>query len=391
MSEDQRRRRTKSNLGQIFGGLDGMLPFLYLAQNGAHWSELNGAKSDSRAGLFAIGEATGGPQPGILVHIGLILPVSLCRNPTTRSTLASLPDLIDTLQDLPVSEQRRIAQASVDEAFGGTLTINRRDHLSPYLKLDPTPMFFERLQAEFDYVLEVLDDPDGTASVTRSAPFAWRSYGELMEWYNAREDQWLGPWQPFTPFLVSGGTALMRDSRSDRLACAGMNRPVEAPSRWFVIRPDLQDAPVTTRLELLDHGWGHLYVTLGDETAKITLSEVFNPFPQLVEWGSRIESGDLPIEMEIDEEGEEVVMTVLCTEDSERVLFRVTRRWAENLHLEGVVSRAALAGTFKSELRRFFASEYDPVRWEDTYRMEEPEYIPTDAVVLNHPWIASTT
>lgn len=390
MTEGTRRRKTTRNRGQLFGRLDGLLPFLYLAKLGARWSELHGVKSDSRPGLFVVGEHDGEARPGVVVRVGLILPVSSCRNPTTRSTLTALPGLINGLGHLPLSEQRRIAQAKLDDAFGGALLIDRRDLLSPYLTLRPTPAFFERLRLEFDYVVEVLDDPDGAVSVTRSTPFAWRSLGELMEWYHAPDERWPGCWSPFTPFLVSGGTGLVKDSFTEWRAGAVMNRPAEAPARWFVLRPGLPDAMVTFRFEMLDHGWARLHVAVGEDLATIRLSEVYNPFPRLVEWGSRIDAGDLPIEIEIDEEGEQALLTVLGTEDLDRVLFRVSRMYTEEYLLEGIVSRTDLAGALKSELRRFFGSEFDAARWEAPYRRGDEEFIPTKTIVNDHPWMAST-
>ena len=72
------------------------------------------------------------------------------------------------------------------------------------------------------------------------------------------------------------------------------------------------------------YGWAKLHLTLDAVTATIYLSDVFDPFNELVAWGREIDEGDLPIQIEIDEEGQEAVLTVLRTEDPERVLLRVT-------------------------------------------------------------------
>ena len=38
---------------------------------------------------------------------------------------------------------------------------------------------------------------------------------------------------------------------------------------------------------------------------------MFDPFPELLAWGREIDEGDLPVEMQIDEEGLIAVLTVL--------------------------------------------------------------------------------
>ena len=58
------------------------------------------------------------------------------------------------------------------------------------------------------------------------------------------------------------------------------------------------------------------------------------------------------------------VLTALHTEDPERVLLRVIRRFSDEVLLEAIVARSVLAATLKSELRRFFATEFDPHHWD---------------------------
>jgi hypothetical protein len=165
--------------------------------------------------------------------------------------------------------------------------------------------------------------------------------------------------------------------------------PAEEPSKWFVIRPGLPDAGISIRLEMREYGWAKLHLTLDAVTATIHLSDVFDPFDELVAWSREIDEGDLPIQMEIDEEGQEAVLTVLRTENRERVLLRVTRKYSDEVLLEGITARATLAAALKAELRRFFTMEFDPEHW-DTGRDDDPEddYIQTKDRVLNHAWLA---
>lgn len=94
--------------------------------------------------------------------------------------------------------------------------------------------------------------------------------------------------------------------------------------------------------------------------------------PNCSSGGREIGEGDLPVEMEIDEEGQEAVLTVLRTDVPQRVLLRVTRKYENTTLLEGIVSRATLAAALKDELIRFFTTEFDPQHW-DVGRDPEPE------------------
>lgn len=292
---------------------------------------------------------------------------------------------------MALPERRRLLQARLDEAFGGNVTVAEKEHLDEFFALDPKPGLFRQLHEDFDYITELLDNPAGHAQITKSARFPWRSLGELMEWYHGIGDGRLNAWPQLVPFYVFGNTGALTGYYTDRWARAGLAAPGEDPSKWFVIRPGLLNAEIGIRLEMDQYGWAKLHLSLDASTITIWLSEVFDPFDELVAWGQKIDLGDLPIEMEIDEEGSEMVMTVLCTEDPERVLLRVRRKYSDAITLEGVVSRPALASAMRSELRRFFSSEFDPEHWDhrgaDDDEDEEDGHVSTKDRVTNHPWI----
>lgn len=387
----QRDRGVLRNCGQPLGQLDELLPFLYIAQYGAWGRDLRARETASHPGLFAVGERTGGDRPGVAPRVGLILPLSLCRNERTRAALLAIPALIAGQGNMALPERRRLLQARLNEAFGGNVTVAEKEHLDEFFALDPKPGLFRQLHEDFDYVTELLDNPAGCVQITRSARFPWRSLGELMEWYHGIGDGRLNAWPQLVPFYVFGNTGALTGYYTDRWARAGLAVPGEDPSKWFVIRPGLLNAEIGIRLEMDQYGWAKLHLSLDASTITIWLSEVFDPFDELVAWGQKIDLGDLPIEMEIDEEGSEMVMTVLCTEDPERVLLRVRRKYSDAIALEGVVSRPALASAMRSELRRFFSSEFDPEHWDhrggEDEEDEEDSHVSTKDRVTKHPWI----
>jgi hypothetical protein len=386
----QRDRVLARNAGQLFGRLDEILPFIYIAQYGASDRDLRERRTAESAGLFAIGAQTGGDRPGVAPRVGLVLPINLCRDEKVRATLLEIPVLIDGTKNTTMSERRRTVQAKLDDAFGGELMLEDRDGLDGFFALKPGPGLFKRLQETFDYVISVLDNPTGVVKVTETSNFHWRSFGELMEWYHGlRGSDRFGGWSALTPFYVCGDTGVLHSYSTDRWARRGLITPAEEPSKWFVIRPGLPNANLGVRLEMEEYGWAKLHLTLDATTVSICLSDVFDPFPELVAWGREIDEGDLPIQMEIDEEGRIAVLTVLRTENPSRVLLRVTRNYENEILLEGVVDRTTLASALKSELRRFFTTEFDPQHW-DMGRDEDPDdgYVQTRDQVLGHAWLA---
>lgn len=389
--EHLRSREIARNCGQLLGRLDDLLPCLYIAQYGASGRDLRERETEAAPGLFAVGARTGGDRPGVAPRVGLILPLRLCRDEKARAALQEIPALIDG-QQTSMSDRRRAVQAKLDEAFGGDLMIADKESLDGFFALRPGPGLFRRLHESFDYVTGVLDNPAGMVRVTSAAHFHWRAYGELMEWYHGlRGSDRFGAWSALTPFFVSGNTGALHSYSTERWARAGLHRPTEEPSRWFVTRPGLPDAQISIRLEMEEYGWAKLHLMLDTATATIHLSEVFDPFGEMIAWGREIDEGDLPIQMEIDEEGQEAVLTVLRTESPARVLLRVTRKYSDEVLLEGIVARVALAAALKSELRRFFTTEFDPRHWDlrgDDFE-GEGDYVQVKDRVLNHAWLAT--
>lgn len=387
----RRDRGVLRNCGQPLGHLNELLPCLYIAQYGASGRDLRERETQTAPGLFAVGARTGGDRPGVAPRVGLILPLRLCRNEKARTILEAIPALIENTQNT-MSDRRHLVQAALDKAFGGDLMVADKESLDGFFALRPGPGLFRRLHESFDYVTEVLDNPAGIVRITGSSRFHWRAYGELMEWYHGlRGSDRFGAWSALTPFFVSGNTGALSSYSTERWARAGLRRPAEDPSKWFVIRPGLPDAQIDIRLEMEEYGWAKLHLTLDDTKATIDLSEVFDPFPELVAWSREIDEGDLPIQMEIDEEGTEVVLTVLRTDDPQRVLLRVTRKYENETLLEGVVPRATLAAALKAELIRFFTADFDPQHWDlrgDPDDLEDDHVHVKDAV-LNHPWLAT--
>jgi len=388
-------REIKCNYGQILGQLDEMIPFLSIAEYGASLRDMwRGRMTEATAGMFVIGTS-------FMSRVGLILPLSLCRDEKARTALLEISTLIDGTRKTTMSDRRRMVQARLDEAFGSDLRIADKESLDGFFALTPSTGLFQRLSESFDYVTEILDNAAGMARVTGTSRFRWRSYGELMEWHHGlRNSDRFCLWLPLMPFFVCGNTDVLYHSYChERWARDGLSRPVEEPSKWFMLRPGLPDAKLDIRLEMEEYGWAILHLTLDNVSIKIYLSQEHDPFLELASWGREIDEGDLPIEMEIDEEGSVAVLTVLRTENPERVLLRIKLKYKNEILLEGITARATLAATLKAELIRFFTTEFDPQHWDSRYNHDqddnpedddpESDRTQTRDLVLNHPWLAS--
>ena len=88
-----RPREIPRNCGQLLGRLDGLLPCLYIAQCGASSRDLRARFTEATPGLFTVGERTGGDRSGVVPHVGLLLPLSLCRDARARAALGDIPAL----------------------------------------------------------------------------------------------------------------------------------------------------------------------------------------------------------------------------------------------------------------------------------------------------------
>lgn len=208
--EHLQSREIPRSCGQLLGRLDELLPCLYIAQYGSPSYALRQRQTATAPGLFAVCSRTGGDRPGVVPHLGLLLPLSRCRDEKVRTALLEIPALIDGSMRDTMSVKRRKVEARLDEAFGGDLRIADKESLDGFFALEPGAGLVQQLHDAFDYVTEVLDDTAGVVRVTATSRFTWRSYGELMEWYNGL----LGPdryggWTTLTPFFVCGNTGAL--------------------------------------------------------------------------------------------------------------------------------------------------------------------------------------
>jgi hypothetical protein len=140
-------------------------------------------------------------------------------------------------------------------------------------------------------------------------------------------------------------------------------------------------------LEMGEAGWAYMHLELAGKSLRVRLSEVFNPFPNLVDWGRRAAEED--VEIGINEEGFVTMLTLRRTGNPDQVLLRVWDRVEETTLLQGNVSRSELVANFKAEIRLFFETEFNPNQWEpDNGEDPGPDWVPTKQRVLGNDWFS---
>lgn len=141
-------------------------------------------------------------------------------------------------------------------------------------------------------------------------------------------------------------------------------------------------------LEMSEHGWADLYFDYQGKYYNIALSDVFDPFKDLVHWVDDIAQNRLPVIIEINEEGHtaQLSATLIKNDDIEFVVKSVN---FDEQFFTITINQQALVRAFQIEIKRFFSQDFDPNHWDKRGFDEEDEEFYQDGLkewVLNHQW-----
>ena len=161
--------------------------------------------------------------------------------------------------------------------------------------------------------------------------------------------------------------------------------------RYAVPNSSIASFPVGVKLEMIGYGWVYLHISLGEKTAEIHLSDVFDPFPELLDWLQAVATGDFPAEFDINEEGTFKTLVVHAFE-RDRLLFAVLGTFSETELVAGVVDRNALVAEFRRELNGFFRNreQFIPSEWvitREEEKQEDENHLYLDRI-LGHPFLS---
>ena len=146
----------------------------------------------------------------------------------------------------------------------------------------------------------------------------------------------------------------------------------------------LNRSSISIELKMFDHGWAALNFKYDQLEISIDLSDVYDPFQDLVNWGWNIQQNILPTAIEIDEEGHVIKIVAENSIIEDQLIIRfIAKSFTHTIK----VNKYFFLNTLKQEIKRFFKDEFNTNEWEE---MNEEGNLPFYNIkdwVLNHIWI----
>ncbi len=372
--------------GRLERGLAGLQPFIYVAHYGlVDFSALPSGLA-APEGMFTFCRSLVGQSARFDLRGGYILPIELCRNEQSKALLRQIPALTRHPGYGNLYDHRQAVQELLNKAFHGQVFMEIEEPMEGYLAMDSTGREYQQLHEEFSYVTAVARDTHGKVMCVQSAPFPWSCQDEHQRWYSALVEAGRGGWETIKLFFVYGPVEGLCSHYWQNHAQCGVSKSGEAPARWFTLRPELKIASVSFRLQMAGQGWIFLEVGIAEERFTVYLSQHYDPLPSLLMWGEALAAGNVPLQVEIDEEGVVKHLTVLTTDVPDRVLFRVAQCESAVIRLEGIVSLRALVHAFREEIKRFFQDDFVCEQW--NYGETDPANRTLQSWILSHRWLA---
>ncbi|MDO5679842.1 MAG: hypothetical protein Q4G54_05920 [Pelistega sp.] len=360
--------------GALQGDFESLLPFFFVAWPGAMYQNFRLRMSKKEKGLFTLGEKHENSN-SFTPYLGFLLPIEACRDIRIKQIFREIPSIINSAS-LALSDRRVKVQEKLDKAFNQEVKLVSHEMLNNFFQLEPSVAIFQYLNQCFEYITELQID-NGYIEIISLERFPWDNYGELIEWkyrLPMPTDVGMRRLENLSVYFVCGNVFKAVDLFSiARADDRELGRPTEIPLKWFKLDPNIKPADFKIRFEAIDcYGWIDLHITFEDCELIVNLSEVYNPFYSLLTFGQEVAEGDLPIQITIDEESWETVLSVFNTGNSTLIFIRAAKKYTGEIFIEGVVDRKLFASALRAELIRFFNDEFDPALW-DSYEPDEDD------------------
>ena len=338
------------------------MPCLVLAHPGGHTRRWR--HGEGRSGLFQFGETTD-ISNGRSINEGLILPLFLCRDAQLRGKLEAFAALLQVPADSSPAQgtagRRRNLQAWLEQQELDMLSLSDSEPVRGWARFTLDTAVFAELLGQFDYVTAIADRDGEPSRILDQAPFVWRSHGDLLDW--AMDDGDDTSVSRFRLYLTTDIRGLTEPSEAEA-ARRSLFRPLAYWQPYTEPRRDVQPANVSVHLTQgeRDFGWIDLTITLSEAAARVTLSDTYDPLPTLLNWLQTVREGDVPIGIDIDEEGPEARL-IAHKIDQDRLLVAVVDYWEETVRGAAIMDRNGFLNAFRDEFIRFLSSELDVERW----------------------------
>lgn len=141
---------------------------------------------------------------------------------------------------------------------------------------------------------------------------------------------------------------------------------------------------ISIELKMFDHGWAALIFKYDQLEISIDLSDVYDPFQDLVNWGWNIQQNILPASIEIDEEGHVVKIVAENSIIEDQLIIRfIAKSFVHTLKL----NKYFFLNTLKQEIKRFFENDFNQHEWHEIYPVRNLPFSCINDWVLNQTWI----
>jgi hypothetical protein len=366
--------------GFLRGNLSELLPCIFLYRIGVALHDFNHDK-DLKTGIFCMRKSNG------YIMNGVILPLVRCRDEKIRSVLLQLHTVLARECVADGAQRRRVlAQEMLDSTFGGAIRVADKAGLDGMIEFARSRDIFRMFAEHFDYVTEIVDASDGAAQPTRFEPFPCKSYGEFLEWYYERMSPDCWSWQGCYPALVFEANGYAGEHLRFPNS---LERPQIGLNRFFDIKPDVCDKPVSVELTG-SGGWLTIQLCIGSSQAKVVLSSGFSHLEHFIELLKSVKRGDVPVEFEFEDDDMFCVkLSVLATGDPQRVFLRIVDTHTNNgekVQVEAIVNRHQLVEVCRTAIRNFFRTKFDPVEWYKYDHEPVPKEGHIGEMILADPW-----
>jgi hypothetical protein len=291
-----------------------------------------------------------------------------------------VPDREEVSPQLPSDAKgRRLAlQNWLDEAGLDCLKMVDQEPVTRrWTRFYFTPEATQAVLGKFDYVTAVEDGPGQPIRTIEHEAFRWKSHGDLLDWHqlDSGEDMPMIPFRLYMVSALSARSVLFPESDASKR----LFRPLEYWAGATTPNRDTDPEQLLMRLEQYQ-----LLLALGERTAEITLSEIYDPFPELLEWLQCLASGDLPIGVAIDEDGSEARI-VAHSGGEGRLVIAVVDRWENTVRIAGLVETQGFLAAFRRELADFLQNRFDVQSW--LYHEAEEDQTAYRNELLKHPFL----
>lgn len=375
----------RRNCGIIEGNFSKLVPFFYIFKLGRFKFGID-TVHDNLNGIFGIHNKN---KYGISYYSGVILPLATCQNRKIKAAVTKLKKRVfSRVKDLHDSERSQEAQLIISEAFGNNVMDERVSRFAKSIGFETNSEIFRMLADNFECLDEIQDTSGGAAVPTKYKPLGVETYGNFMEQYHAKTDEFY--WHHFSIDLVFQATGDIDDFPffNDSIL-----RPKANLLKNFGISSSAVNcSPLYVSFE--QNGQKvFIHMALGSNRLSITLWNETDRFDILITWLKCIEQDDMPVCYGAGKawDTEFINMTVYPTNENGRILIHISDSKAELFN--EIVSKGEFLTSFKAAIREFFLDGFDAKAW---YCMHKGVLMPDNLcqvpkshigeIVTSDPW-----